>query len=240
MNRKLWNFMPFFDADGGGGSSGNGSGEGNGSGQNSSNEKSPEGTGEGNKSSGNKDDESDKKTDQKTLSQEEVDKIVNDRLKRERKKFDTEIEKLKKQFTDGGDGEGNANAGADGTSVSKETIAAQAALAAANQRLVTATATTEAVKLGIDPKYVAYAVKLADLSKIKVEDDGSMDTNAVSKAIAAVLESLPVLKATDNSNGGGFKVGGNGNQGNNAGNGWNWGNNSNNQSGTTKRWNKNR
>ena len=117
---------------------------------------------------------------------------------------------------------------------------AQQLIAQANQRLVEATAQTEAVKLGVDPKYIADAVKLCDLSKIAVGEDGSVDANLVSKALDEVLKRVPVFKVTADS-AGGFRVGG---QGMPAPSANGWGNNQNQSQGQTqgmpapKSWNR--
>ena len=83
-------------------------------------------------------------------------------------------------------------------------------------------------------EYIADAVRLADLSAVKVADDGTVDTKSITAALEAVLTRMPVLKATTEAPAGGFKVGGQG--GNTQSNGWT----STKGSGETKRWNKNR
>lgn len=233
--RKLFGFFnlnltPSFEAEGGSaggsGSGGNAAGanDGNaGAGGEGSNGGSGAGNGQGNPP--------------KSYSQEDVDKMVNERLGREQKKFQKQLDDLKKQLTAGGDGQGNANAGGQsgegGNQISEEALKAQATLAAANQRLVQATAVAEAVKLGVDPKYTSDVVRLADLSKIEVKDDGTMDAGAISKQLDEVLKRVPVFKSNQN-NVGGFRVGGEGQQPP-AGNGWNSTQQQNQQ---VKRWNR--
>lgn len=140
----------------------------------------------------------------KKFTQADLDKAIQDRLKRENKKYEKQLEDLKKQFTAGGDGEGNANAEGQ-----QEDPKAAALLAQANQRLLEATATTEAVKLGVDPKYVGDVVRLANLSEVQIGEDGTLDSSKVSKAIDEVLKRLPMFKTTTEG-AQGFVVGGSG------------------------------
>ena len=68
-------------------------------------------------------------------------------------------------------------------------------------------ATDEALKLGLDAKTMPYVVKMADLSKV-YKADGTVDTDAVSKALNQVLTDIPALRPTAKENRG-FQVGGN-------------------------------
>lgn len=174
----------------------------------------------------------------KTFTQAEVDRMIENRLARERKKFQQGNNAAQgtqqEQTTD--------NAGAGTTTTVEVDVTdearqqASAIIAQANQRLIQAIAQSEATKLNINPNYVADAVRLADLSKVTVNDDGTVDTKSITTALEAVLERMPVLKATTEAPAGGFKVGGQGND--NQTNGWN--NNASKNPGETKRWNKNR
>jgi hypothetical protein len=84
---------------------------------------------------------------------------------------------------------------------------AEKLIATANQRLVEAAARSEAIGLGIDPKYIADAVRLADLSKIEVGETGDIDAKLIAKALDDVIKRVPVFKMTQ-ENSGGFRVGG--------------------------------
>jgi hypothetical protein len=66
--------------------------------------------------------------------------------------------------------------------------------------------TTEAVKMGIDPKVIPYLSRMADLSSV---GDAQVDSQKVAAAIAKVLEDVPQLKpqAAEQT---GFRVGGTG------------------------------
>lgn len=171
----------------------------------------------------------------KTFTQAEVDAMIKERLARERKKHQQTNTTAQQQSTDEG-------ATAEGTPTTVEVDVtedarnkAAAIIAQANQRLIQALAQSEATKLNINPDYIADAVRLADLSAVKVADDGTVDTKSITAALEAVLTRMPILKTTAETPAGGFKVGGQG--GNNQSNGWA---NTTKASGETKRWNKNR
>ena len=170
----------------------------------------------------------------KTFTQAEVDALIEKRLARERKKL--QQQSAAQQTTD----EGVSAAESIPTTVEVDVTEdarnqAAAIIAQANQRLIQAIAQSEATKLNINPDYIADAVRLADLSAVKVNDDGTVDSKSITAALEAVLTRMPVLKATSEAPAGGFKVGGQG--GNNQSNGWT---NNPKASGETKRWNKNR
>lgn len=175
----------------------------------------------------------------KTFTQAEVDAMIEKRLARERKKFQNQGSN---PVQEGQQGQTADNTGAGTTQVEVDVTEdarqqAAAIIAQANQRLIQAIAQSEATKLNINPSYVADAVRLADLSKVTVNEDGTVDTKSVTTALEAVLERMPVLKTATEAPAGGFKVGGQGGN-NNTANGWN--NNAQKGSGETKRWNKNR
>lgn len=170
----------------------------------------------------------------KTYTQAELDALIEKRLARERKKFQQQAA-AQQQNTD----EGAPATEGTPTTVEVEVTEdarnqAAAIIAQANQRLIQAIAQSEATKLNINPDYIADAVRLADLSAVKVNDDGTVDSKSITDALEAVLKRMPVLKMTTDTPAGGFKVGGQG--GNNQSNGWA----NHNASGETKRWNKNR
>lgn len=175
----------------------------------------------------------------KTFTQAEVDAMIEKRLARERKKYQQTSGTQTQTQTTETTAAGNTTPATVEVDVTED-ARQQAAniIAKANQRLIQAIAQSEATKLNINPDYVADAVRLADLSAVKVNDDGTVDTKSITTALEAVLERMPVLKTTAEAPAGGFKVGGQG--GNNTQTtGWT-GNNSTRKSGETKRWNKNR
>jgi len=111
----------------------------------------------------------------RTFTQAEVDRIVGDRLGREREKF-ADYETLKAAATNG--------------------AALQAQLAAAQQQAaaarIEAALVREAVTAGLTADKLAAALRLADTSGVKV--DGEALTGA-KEAVAAMLTAYPFLAA---------------------------------------------
>jgi hypothetical protein len=176
---------------------------------------------------------------EKLFTQADLDAKIAERLARERKKFQQQGGNNPAQEGQPGQTDNNTGTGTTQVEVDVTEDARQQAaqiIAQANQRLIQAMAQSEATKLNINPDYIADAVRLADLSAVKVNDDGTVDSKSITAALEAVLTRMPVLKAATEATAGGFKVGGQG--GNNQSNGW--ANNSTQASGATKRWNKNR
>ena len=176
-------------------------------------------------------------TGEKLFTQADLDAKIAERLARERRKYENAQAATQTEATTTETGTAPVQqVEVDVTEDARQQAAA--IIAQANQRLIQAMAQSEATKLNINPNYVADAVRLADLSNVKVNDDGTVDTKSIATALEAVLERMPVLKATTEAPAGGFKVGGQG--GNNTQtNGWTNGNAAKN-SGDSKRWNKNR
>jgi hypothetical protein len=71
------------------------------------------------------------------------------------------------------------------------------ALAGANQRLVQAEARALAAEKGVKTERVPYLLRLADLSGVKVNDEGDVDTAALTAAVVKVLEDMPELVETE-------------------------------------------
>lgn len=170
---------------------------------------------------------------ERTFTQAEVNEMIEKRLARERKKHQQAGTAQQQSTEEGVVAQGTATVEVDVTEDARKQ--ANAIIAQANQRLIQAIAQSEAAKLNINPDYIADAVRLADLSAVKVKEDGTVDSKSITTALEAVLTRMPVLKATPDSAAGGFKVGGQG--GNTQSNGWA---NNTKASGDTKRWNKNR
>lgn len=66
-------------------------------------------------------------------------------------------------------------------------------------------ATLEAVALGIDAKTIPYVLRMADMSSIKVNKDGTFDIEAIQAALNKVLDDVPVLKPQQSEESNGFK-----------------------------------
>ena len=80
------------------------------------------------------------------------------------------------------------------------------AQAAAQQAQIQATATLEAVALGIDAKSIPYILKLADFSQA-VGQDGKINNETVNNALKKVLEDVPALKPQTTGTAGFVQVG---------------------------------
>lgn len=198
MRNKQWKHrifgVPYYQlrfADGGAGGDGADKGEDKGDGKDDS----------GKDDKG--DDKKDKGEPEKKFSQDDLDDAVEKRLARERRKWEREHPEAKKTEDDKKD-QGKDDKSSDDGSAAK--------IAAANQKLVQSEAKSVALSLGVKPDRVAYAVRMADLSKIDVDDELGVDGEALKKAIEQVLKDIPELKPTaeDQKKGAGFKVGADG------------------------------
>src|SRR5690606_30749699 len=123
------------------------------------------------------------------FTQEELDRLIQQRLQRERKKWEQQLEeeRRKAQMTE-----------AERLKAEKEEAERRAkeAEAAANQRLIQAEAKVVALELGIKPERVAYAIRLANLSDVEVGENGKVDTKALKAALEQVIKDIPELKGT--------------------------------------------
>ncbi len=78
----------------------------------------------------------------------------------------------------------------------------------ANRRLVRVEAKEQAIALGVRVDRSDYAVRLADLSKVEVDENGEVDESAVREALEQILNDFPELKvASSSEDGHGFKLG---------------------------------
>lgn len=159
-----------------------------------------------------------------TYTQEDLDKIVTERTGRAEKAA------LKSFFQQQGLTEEEANAAIADYKKAKEEKAeaskndakaqsdradaaekaAQEAIAKANAVLIKANAQIQAANLGVKSNKLDYVVKMADLTKITIDDDGNPDEAAIKSAVEQVLKDVPELKDTKESSG--FKIGADGNK----------------------------
>lgn len=137
------------------------------------------------------------------MTQEELDALIEKRIKRERKKFEKEKEREreKQKMTD------EEKAETDRKEAERQ---AEEKVEAANQRIINSEAKAVALEAGIDPNKLKYALKLADLEGVEVDDDGEVDTKAIQASINSVLKDMPELKKGGSPKGGGDFGGGNG------------------------------
>jgi len=118
----------------------------------------------------------------KTFSQQEIDKIIEKRLSRERKAWKKQVddEKLKAQMTN----EEKLKA----EKVEAENKASEA-IVKANQRLVKSEILNKAANLGVIDTDAAY--KLLDKDDIEIDDDGNI--TGVEEAIKTLITAKPYL-----------------------------------------------
>jgi len=152
------------------------------------------------------DDDDSKGGDEPKLTQAEVNKLIERRLGRARKAWEKEQEEARKkeQMTT------EERLKAEKEEAEKKALEREAS---ANARTIKAEAKALAASLGVKPERINYAVRLADLSGIEVDDDGEPDTKAIKSALEQVTKDLPELKGApgkigDPSNPGGGSGGG--------------------------------
>ena len=80
----------------------------------------------------------------------------------------------------------------------------------ANKRLVRAEAMNQATLLGVNPERQNYVLRLADLSKVEIDEGGSVNTAQVKEAIEQVQKDLPELFRAPDADQNGFKLGSSG------------------------------
>lgn len=122
--------------------------------------------------------------EEKQFTQADVDAAVEKKLARERRKWERE------QTT------AQPAAAAEKPVEQKPAAADESAarIAKANAREVMTAAKLAAVSLGVPASRAAYAARMADLSGVEVDDVDGPDTDAVKKAMEAVLKDIPELK----------------------------------------------
>jgi membrane protein involved in colicin uptake len=124
----------------------------------------------------------------KSFTQEELDRIISDRLKRAEKQWKDAAEEEKKKA---------AMTETERLKAEKDEAEgkAKAALETANRRIVEAQAQVVAAQAGVKPERLAYVLKLANLADIAVDEKGTADAKAIKLAVDAVLKDLPELAA---------------------------------------------
>lgn len=127
--------------------------------------------------------------DKVSMTQAELDALVQKRLGQAQKRWEkdqadakakaemTEAERLKAEKAD----------------VEK---AAAEQVTAANNRVIRAEAKAAALAAGVKPDRAAAFLRVADLDGIDVDDDGTPDSDAIAKAVKAVLDDFPEFKGS--------------------------------------------
>lgn len=154
-------------------------------------------------------DEPNQQEEEKKFTQSDIDDAVEKRLAREKRRWEREHPEVKK---DGKGGKPDPDKKTDTPDTDAVKQQAEKQIAAANRKLVQAEAKAVALSLGVKPERVGYAVRMADLGKVDVDDELGADTGAIKKAMDQVLKDIPELKGsqTDSKNAPGFKIGGDG------------------------------
>jgi len=130
---------------------------------------------------------------EKTFTQAEVDRIVQERLARVKvTPQNTQVEKLAQQPQ------------------TVDTSAFDAQIAEVRNQLVGAKVESVMATSGIRPEKIERAARLVDLSKC-VNKEGAPDTEKIRKEIEELLKDFPELKNTVEDNNTGFKFGANSN-----------------------------
>jgi hypothetical protein len=188
-------------AGGGSGSNGDDSGDGNNN-QNQNNQNQNNNSG-GDGSGGNNQSQQNQQPKTITMTQEEFDKKIEDRLARDRKA--REDEAAKKAEREKMDAEARAKAElADKDAIIKTR---DMALKAAEARVI-------AVESGVKSEKLPHFLKLLtdELATVEVAADGTFDTAEVKKLVGKVLEDVPEFK-TSTGGAAGRDTSGNGNNG---------------------------
>jgi hypothetical protein len=124
---------------------------------------------------------------EKLFSQEDLDKIIQKRLARERKSWETQLEEEKKKAS---------MSEAERLKAEKEEVEARltALQTEHSKRLINAEAKLIATELGVKADKMKYLMKLVDLDEVTLDEDGNVDTEELTKSIQAVLDAIPELK----------------------------------------------
>lgn len=126
--------------------------------------------------------------DDKTFTQADVDRLIADRLKRAKPADYDELKAAAKRLAD--------IEAANASDLEKAVKAARdegraEVITAANARLVTAEARALAAEMQF--RKPGHAVKLVDLSGVKVTDDGDVDADAIRVALKELADDDPLL-----------------------------------------------
>lgn len=179
---------------------GGGSGGGAGDGGQGGNAGGGAGSGEGGEGGQNK-------PDVVTMSQKELDDLIEGRLGRAKKKWDSDAEEARKK-AEMTDSERLKAEKEEADKASKDTVQKAA------DKVRRSEARARLASAGVSPERVDRAVKLLDLADIDVNDDLDVDEKSLKKAIDDLLKEWPELVGSGgNSAGGSDFIGGGGGRG---------------------------
>ena len=131
----------------------------------------------------------------KTFTQEDVDRIIEQRLERERSKHAQELERAKMDELER-------------TKAEKEAAdkARQEAETARDQALISSEIRVAALVAGVKPERLPYFIKLVNSEGISVKD-GVVDSKALNSAVEAVLRDMPEFVGKPGESKGGSDMG---------------------------------
>lgn len=135
------------------------------------------------------------------LTQDQVDKLIEKRLARAKRKWEEDAEAARRR---------EQMSAEERLKAEKEEAEKRAAerVDAANKRAIQAEAKVQAAALGIRPERIAHALRLADLSGVDVDDAGEPDAKTIKTALESVVKDLPELKGSGAGRNGGEFSGG--------------------------------
>lgn len=131
-----------------------------------------------------------------TMSQADLDALVERRLGKAKRKWDDEA----KTYADRvkmDEAERAKAERADAEKVSAEKVKG------ANTRMIKAEAKSAALAAGVKADRLSRFLRNVDLDNVDVDDDGNLDEKAVADAVKAALADVPEFAATGNGNGAG-------------------------------------
>ena len=150
---------------------------------------------------------------EKTYTQEELDRIVNDRTGRATKSALASFIKQKGLSEDEANSAITAyldNKAKNTPNITELQNTLKTERGARLQAEIEKSATLEAIKQGVDVKSIPYVLKMADF-KDCTNENGEINAETLTNAIKTVLDDIPALKGTQQSSNGSIdKIGGDG------------------------------
>jgi hypothetical protein len=140
----------------------------------------------------------------KTFTQEQIDALLEERLQRERKKY-AGFEDYKTKAAKLDELEASQKSDLEKLTGERDTFKKQSEETAlkANEKIVKSEAKAVAAELGIKSDRIAYAIRLVDLSKVTVDENGDADSASIKQLFEDVLKAVPELKGVIPPVGGG-------------------------------------
>lgn len=122
------------------------------------------------------------KQEEKLFSQADLDAAIEKRLAREKKNAERKAKE--------------AEEAAKAKDDSEEIRALKDLIRAKDQKIVKQEAAKTAGTMGIDPDFIDAVVALADLSEIKLDNNGEVDTDELKDVLKSIIDKYPKFVAT--------------------------------------------